>query len=66
MPDPKEPQSSAPPHPLTGAVWGKIYDCGCKAYGGKDLPDYCSNHGHPPIPKPEDPSEPPPDVDPGG
>ena len=31
-----------------GRACGKIYDCGCSATGGPNLPDYCPQHGTPP------------------
>ncbi len=71
-----EPLPIERPNPPKGETWGKEYDCGCKAYGGKDLPDYCPEHGTPPTepPKREEPSapdtagadDPPPQVPPGG
>lgn len=58
---PKDPPPPTFPKNPTGETWGKIYDCGCKAYGGKELPDYCPEHGKPP--KPEKPPTPQPQTD---
>ena len=27
-----------------GVLWGVEYTCGCKAWGGPDLPLYCPEH----------------------
>lgn len=42
------PQTPSVPVPPTGETWTKTYDCGCSASGGKELPDYCGEHGSAP------------------
>jgi len=45
------PEAPQPPTPPKGETWTKVYDCGCSASGGKDLPDYCAEHGTAPPTK---------------
>jgi hypothetical protein len=40
-----------PPIPPKGVTFTEIYDCKCSASGGPDLPDYCPEHGTPPVPR---------------
>ena len=53
-PDQKQRYSAISTRQVVKVNDGKIYPCGCRAFGSPDLPDYCPEHqGNPDDPAPQ-------------